>query len=153
MSDPSSDSGLKAQADRKEAPAFTLRDQHGAALKLDRFRGKVLLLNFWATWCGPCGMEVPCFVEFKNKYQSKNFAVVGVAMDDEGWSAVRPFMAAKSINYSVALGDDPLAESFGGIGAIPQTFLIDRNGRIAAEHVGLIRRDQYQKEIEELIRQ
>jgi peroxiredoxin len=138
-------------SDAKAAPDFKLKDSSGATVQLSDYRGKVVLLNFWATWCGPCKMEIPWFVQFEQQYKNKGFAVVGVSMDDDGWNAVKPYIAEKKVNYRVVLGTDSVASLYGGIDALPTTFVIDREGRIQATHVGLINRDEYQKEIEGLL--
>jgi thiol-disulfide isomerase/thioredoxin len=89
------------------APDFSLTDANGFRVKLSDDRGKVVLLNFWATWCGPCKIEIPWFIEFENIYKNRGFAVLGVSMDDDGWRAVKPFLREKAVNYRVVLGDRP----------------------------------------------
>jgi peroxiredoxin len=145
-------SGLMNVKDRRPAPDFILKDSKGAQIKLSDYKGKIVLLNFWATWCGPCKAEIPWFVEFESKYKGLGFAVLGVSMDDDGWKAVRPFLEQAKMNYTVMLGDEATASKFGGIDSLPQTFLIDRQGRIAAEQMGLTRQTTYQEEIVELLR-
>jgi cytochrome c biogenesis protein CcmG/thiol:disulfide interchange protein DsbE len=136
---------------RKAAPDFTLKDAQGAAVKLSDYRGKVVLLNFWATWCGPCKVEMPWFVEFEKTYRDRGFAVLGISMDDDGWKSVKPYIGAQKITYRVVVGDDALSKLYGGIDSLPTTFLIDRNGRIAAMHTGLVGKGDYEKEILDLL--
>ena len=138
-------------ADRKAAANFALADANGAPVKLSDYMGKVVLLNFWATWCGPCKVEIPWFIEFEKTYKDRGFVTLGVSMDDDGWKAVKPFMAQRAINYSVMVANDPVAELFGGIDSLPTTFLIDREGRIASRHFGLVSRRDYEAEILKLI--
>jgi peroxiredoxin len=138
--------------DRKPAPDFTLQDGKGAGIKLSDYKGNVVLLNFWATWCGPCKVEIPWFIEFENKYRGAGFAVLGVAMDDDGWKSVRPYVERTKMNYRVMIGDDVLAQKFDGIDSLPQTLLIDRDGKVAARHVGLTSKSNYEEEIEQLLR-
>lgn len=138
-------------AARKPAPDFTLKDANGAQVKLSDYRGKVVLLNFWATWCGPCKIEIPWFIEFQQQYKDKGFEVLGVAMDDDGWTSVKPYIAERKVNYRILLGDDSVATLFGGIDSLPTTFVIDRSGAIDKVHVGLIGKDDYLKEIQGLL--
>jgi peroxiredoxin len=135
----------------KAAPDFTLKDANGSSVKLSDYRGKVVLLNFWATWCVPCKIEIPWFMEFEQQYKNKGFAVLGVAMDDDDWAAVKPYMAAKKMNYRVVMGSDSVATEYGGIEALPTTFVINQDGRIVASHIGLINKDDYLKEIQGLL--
>ena len=139
--------GLSVAGERKPAPDFILRDANGVALRLSDFKGKVVVLNFWATWCGPCKIEIPWFIEFETIYKNRGFAVLGVSMDDDGWQAVKPFLREKAVNYRVLLGDDPVARAYGSVESLPTTFLIDREGRIAAEHVGLAGKSTYEGQI------
>ena len=120
-------------------------------MKLSSLKGKVVLLDFWATWCGPCKIEIPWFIEFERTYKDKGFAVIGVAMDDEGWSVVKPFIADMAINYRILQGDEATGELYGGIEALPTTFLIGRDGKIAASHVGLTGKDEFEDGIKKLM--
>ena len=142
---------LKQDKDRKTAPDFELKDASGKAVRLSDFRGKVVLLDFWATWCGPCKIEIPWFKEFERQHKDKGFAVIGVSMDEEGWDVVKPYVAHSEINYRVVIGNDALAEKYGGIDALPTTFLIDREGKIAAVHVGLSGKDDFEDGILQLL--
>jgi len=142
-----------AASERKSAPDFTLPDANGAPVKLSDYKGKVVLLNFWATWCGPCKVEIPWFIEFEKTYKDRGFATLGVSMDEDGWKTVKPFLAQKAMNYPVIVGDDRLAQLYGGIDSLPSTFLIDRDGRIASVHLGLVGKRDYEAEILKLIAQ
>ncbi len=126
-------------------------DANGKQVKLSDYRGKVVLLNFWATWCGPCALEIPWFIEFEQQYKSKGFEVVGVSMDDDGWTAVKPYIAEHKLNYRVLLGDDSVTQLYGGVEALPTSFVIDRDGNIASVHVGLAGKDEYVSEIQSLL--
>jgi peroxiredoxin len=137
---------------RAVAADFTLKDANGAAVKLSDYKGKVVLLNFWATWCGPCGIEVPWFTEFEQRYKSQGFAVLGVSMDEDGWSAVRPYVSDHKINYRVLLGNDTIAQLYGGLDSLPTSFVIDKAGRVAfPPHIGLISKNEYVNEIQCLL--
>jgi peroxiredoxin len=142
---------LKAVNERKPTPDFNLKDVTGANVKLSDYKGKVVLLNFWATWCGPCKVEIPWFMDFERTYKDRNFAVVGVSMDEDGWDAVKPYIEEKKMNYRVVLGNDQVSTLFGNVDSLPTTIVIDREGRIASMHVGLVAKATYQKEIEKLL--
>jgi peroxiredoxin len=142
---------LKPESKRNAAPAFTLKDSNGTSVTLADYRGKVVLLNFWATWCGPCKIEIPWFVEFEQQYKDRGFAVLGVAMDEEGWDIVRPYITEKRVNYRVLMGNDQVAQLYGGVESLPTTFLLDREGRIASTHIGLISKGDYKNEIMQLL--
>jgi peroxiredoxin len=133
------------------APDFALPDAEGNEIKLSDLKGKVVLLNFWATWCGPCKIEMPWFVEFQRDYKDKGFAVVAVSLDEEGWAVVKPFAEDLKLNFPVVVGDDELADKFGGIAALPTTFIIDKEGKITAKHTGLVSKSDYKDEIESLL--
>lgn len=145
-------SSAKMHADRKAAPGFTLTDSNGNKVQLADYHGKAVLLNFWATWCGPCQVEIPWFQEFEQQYKSKGFAVLGVSMDEDGWTAVKPYIAEHKLNYRILLGDDSVSQLYGGLDALPTTFMIDRDGKFAfSPHVGLIDKSVYASEIQSLI--
>ena len=142
---------LKSANERKPTPDFALKDATGATVKLSDYKGKVVLLNFWATWCGPCKVEIPWFMDFQKAYKDRDFAVVGVSMDEDGWDAVKPYVEQKKMNYRVVLGNDQVSQLFGNVDSLPTTIVIDREGRIASMHVGLVAKSTYQKEIEKLL--
>jgi peroxiredoxin len=138
--------------DRKPASDFVRDDTAGKSMRLSGLKGKVVLLNFWATWCGGCQVEIPWLIDFQNQYQDRGLAVVGVSMDADGWKSVRPYLKEKNVNYSTVIGNEELAKRY-GVEAMPVTLLIDREGKIAALHVGLVSKSDYQAEIETLLRE
>lgn len=142
---------VKDDKDRKMAPDFELKDASGKIVKLSDFRGKVVLLDFWATWCGPCAIEIPWFVDFQRRFKDRGFEVLGISMDDDGWKAISPYITEKKINYRIVLGDDKTGDQYGGVEALPTTFVIDREGRIASAHVGLTGRKDFEDAIEKLL--
>ena len=143
--------GVKDNSTRKQAPDFALKDIDGHTVHLSDYRGKVVVLDFWATWCGPCKVEIPWFTEFEKNRKDRGFAVLGVAEDEEGWEVVKPFLKEFNVNYRVVIGDDKTNDQYGGIEALPTTYLLDRNGRIAATHVGLTPRKEFEDAIDQLL--
>jgi cytochrome c biogenesis protein CcmG/thiol:disulfide interchange protein DsbE len=143
---------VKPDKDRKPAPDFALKDADGKLVHLSDYKGKVVLLDFWATWCGPCKIEIPWFMDIQRKSKDRGFEVLGVAMDDEGWEVVKPFAVKMGINYRLVVGNDVTAQAYGGVDALPTTFLVDRAGKIAAVHVGLASKKDFQDGIEELLK-
>ncbi|MGA2207446.1 MAG: TlpA disulfide reductase family protein [Terracidiphilus sp.] len=119
----------------RKAPEFTLKDLNGQSLRLASFRGKVVLLNFWATWCAPCQVEMPVFAAWQRQYAPQGFQVIGISMDDEPAPA-RHLVERMKLNYPVAMGNERLGARYGGVLGLPLTFLIDRNGVIRARFQG-----------------
>ena len=142
---------VKPDKDRHAAPDFALKDADGKIVHLSDYKGKVVLLDFWATWCGPCKIEIPWFMEMQRKNKDRGFEVLGVAMDDEGWEVVKPFLATLAVNYRVVIGNDTTASTYGGVDALPTTFLIDRTGKIAAVHIGLTSKKEFEDGVEQLL--
>jgi thiol-disulfide isomerase/thioredoxin len=137
---------------RRAAPPVSLKDRTGATVKLTNYKGKVVLLDFWATWCTGCKLEIPWFMEFENKYAGKGLSAIGVALDDDGWRTVKPYLAEHPITYPVVLGDmDVLEKKFGLPASLPVTILIDRSGRIAATHAGVVDKDKFEIDIRQLL--
>jgi thiol-disulfide isomerase/thioredoxin len=139
-------SAFMKPVDRKMAPDFVLDDASGKPVKLSELRGKVVLLNFWATWCAPCRIEIPWFVEFQKAHESGGLAVLGVSLDEDGWDAVRPYIGEHRIGYRVMMGNDDLAQQYSAA-SLPTTFIIDKSGRIAATHIGLCSKSEYEADI------
>jgi peroxiredoxin len=138
---------------RQAAPDFTLKDADGKTVHLSDYKGKVVLLDFWATSCGPCRIEIPWFTHLEREKKDRGFEVLGVAVNEDGWDDVKPFLARMKVNYRVVMGDDRTAEAYGGIDAIPTTLLIDKQGKIAAIHVGLADPKDFEDGVEALLRE
>ena len=134
-------------AEHPFAPEFSLPDTTGQPLKLSDYRGKVVLLDFWATWCEPCREEIPHFVELQNKWGDRGFQVIGVSMDD-GPEPVRDFYRQFKMNYPVVMGNAKIGELYGGVLGLPIAFVIGRDGRIYSRHIGATELSVLQGEIE-----
>ena len=144
-----------AACDQDAKPAnldFTLQDMNGADVALAAFRGKVILLNFWATWCGPCRIEVPGFVQLQEEYRDQGLVVLGLSVDDPA-SRITAFAAEFKVNYPmlVGLGRDDVQEAYGPILGMPTTFFIKRDGTVCKTHTGLATKDDVEKDIKELL--
>ena len=142
--------GARPGAIGSPAPEFSLQDLSGKPLDLAGYNGKVVLLNFWATWCTPCRGEIPQFVDFQNTYGPQGLQLLGISMDDDP-KPVREFYQQFRMNYPVAIGNATVAESYGGILGLPVTFLIAPDGRIAAKYVGATDMAALQQKIQSLL--
>jgi peroxiredoxin len=150
---------LVPKAERKNAPRFHLASADGKTAQLSDFRGRVVLLNFWATDCGGCVLEIPSFIELQLKYGDKHFTAVGISADipyeqlksaDEAWQKVRPFIAKHQINYPIVMGNDAIIDAY-GFKSYPATYLIDRSGHIAATYVGVVSKEDVDANIAQLL--
>jgi cytochrome c biogenesis protein CcmG/thiol:disulfide interchange protein DsbE len=134
------------------APNFTLPSVEGGSKSLADYRGKVVMLNFWATWCGPCKREIPDFIEMQDAFRDDGFEIVGVSLDQPGEeSNVAQFVRQYGINYDVLHGNGEIAQAYGGVRSIPTTFLLDREGNIVSSKVGLQSKAAWEAEIEKLL--
>ncbi|HLJ47614.1 MAG TPA: TlpA disulfide reductase family protein [Bryobacteraceae bacterium] len=141
---------IKAVPQRSAAPALSLKDASGKTVGLEQYRGKVVLLNFWATWCHGCVLEIPWFMEFDKTYRNQGLAVVGVSMDGDGWKAINPYVAKTRVLYRILLGNDGVAEKY-GVRTMPDSYLIDRQGRLAAIYSGLVDRGNIEANIKTML--
>lgn len=130
------------------APDFALASLDGKTLKLSDFHGKAVLLNFWATWCEPCKIEMPWFVELQKKYGEQGFTVLGVAMDDASPSDIAEFAKKMGVNYPIVIGKEAVGDQYGGIPYLPSTFYIDRDGKVIERVFGLVSRSEIESNIQ-----
>lgn len=136
--------------DPDPAPDFKLKEFAGKELTLEASRGKVVLLNFWATWCGPCREEIPELVVLQNRYKDR-LQIIGLVVDDDDENEIRKVIASEGINYPVALADPETRFSYGGIAALPTVFVINPEGRVVQKHVGLFNPALYETEVRALL--
>jgi len=133
------------------APDFELPSLDGRKIKLSDFRGQAVLLNFWATWCSPCKIEMPWFVDVQKQYGKDGLVVLGVAMDDTESAKIAEFTHELGVNYPVLLGTDKVSDDYGDVRALPTTFYIDRNGMIVAKAVGLLGREEVENDVKKAL--
>lgn len=140
----------RAMAVGELAPDFAQDDLSGQPVSLSRLRGKLVLVNFWATWCAPCREEMPAFSAWQRKYRARGLRIVGISMDDEA-PAVRKFLAGRPVSYPVVIGDSALGERFGGVLGLPLSYLIDAQGRVVARYQGEANLAAVESKIKELL--
>ena len=133
------------------APAWKLKTLEGREVSSTDFKGKVVVVDFWATWCPPCRAEIPGYIELQKKYADKGLVILGLSLDDAGVEVVQKFATAQKINYPILLDASSAAEAFGDIRSIPTTFLIDKDGNIRHKKVGAAKADAYEKIVAELL--
>ncbi len=143
----------KGQLMGNVAPDFELPTLEGKNLKLSDLRGKAVLLNFWATYCGPCKVEMPWFVELQKEYGPQGFQIIGVAMDDASTEEIAKFAKDMGINYPILLGKESVGQSYGGVGVLPTTFFLDRDGKVIAREFGLQSRSVFVDHIKKALSQ
>lgn len=141
---------IRFARDPDPAPDFQLKDLAGKDLSLASVHGKVILLNFWATWCGPCRAEIPSLIELQNRYKDR-LLIIGLVVDDDDPDAVKQVVDSEGINYPVALASDNIRIAYGGIPALPTVFVINSDGRIVQKHVGLFSPALYETEVRALL--
>jgi thiol-disulfide isomerase/thioredoxin len=149
-SDGDSPKAIRLVRDPSPAPPFLLTDLDGQPISTAAYHGKVVLINFWATWCPPCREEIPEMIALANKYKD-NLQIIGVSMDDDPPETVRAFARAHNMNYPIVMGSDKLSEEYGGVDALPTTFVLDTNGRVVQKHMGLYPPEVYDGEIHALL--
>lgn len=137
---------------RGKLDAFTVKDMNGGEVRLSDFKGKAILLNYWATWCGPCRVEIPAFVELFDKYKDQGFVILGVSTDDDP-ETLRGYAKELKMNYPVLVGRDsePLLEAFGPVWGLPTSYFIARDGSVCGKHMGPATKEEFEREIKALL--
>lgn len=143
--------GVTPATSSNRAPEFLLKDVAGHDVRLSDFRGQVIVVNFWATWCQPCRIEIPWFNDISDRYKDKGVVLLGISMDDGGAKDVEPFLKETPIHYRVLIGTEEVAEKYGGIFGIPTTIIIGRDGTIVTKHLGLTDKDEIENGIKRLL--
>jgi peroxiredoxin len=133
------------------APNFVLKTAEGGTIDLQALRGKVVVVNFWATWCGPCRSEMPGMMKVYDRLKGRGVEIVGVSLDRRGWEDVRPYLAKNSVNYPIVVGDEDLAKAYNLPNAIPYTVFIDRQGNIVKNHTGYMAEELFEQEVMKLL--
>lgn len=141
----------QAQDKSVPAPGFSLQTPDGKTVKLSDYKGKVVIIDFWATWCPPCRKGIPDLVSLKNEYGKKGFEIIGISVDRETKDEVVPFMKNQKINYPVVFGNTTVYNQYGGISSIPTSVIIDKKGNIVATHVGLMPKSVYEDYLKKLL--
>jgi cytochrome c biogenesis protein CcmG/thiol:disulfide interchange protein DsbE len=130
-----------------KAPNFSLKTAEGQVVELAKFQGKAVVVNFWATWCGPCRSEIPGMLEVYGKYREKGVEIIGVSLDQGGFKDVTPFVKRFNITYPVVVGNEAVVDAYGGVNSIPTTFFVDRKGNVVKKHVGYMSKEEFEKNI------
>lgn len=143
--------GLAAAQSRQKAPNFSLKTSNGTTVELAKLRDKLVLVNFWATWCGPCRAEIPGFLDVYKTYKDKGLEIVGVSLDEGGWDDVAPFVKKLKIDYPIVIGNEKISRDYGTIQAIPTTFIVGRDGYILERHVGYLSKEDLEKKLKTLL--
>ncbi len=136
----------------KAAPDFVLTTTENKKLKLSDYKGKVVIVDFWATWCAPCRRGIPDLVSLKSEFKNKDLEIIGISVDQENTlSSIKPFIKENKINYPIVYGNMDVVAAYGNIPSIPTSFIVDKEGKIAASYVGLVDKEVYLKQIKKLL--
>jgi cytochrome c biogenesis protein CcmG/thiol:disulfide interchange protein DsbE len=136
---------------QRKAPNVVFTTADGKTYDLNKLTGKVVVVNFWATWCGPCRIEIPDFIEVYKNYKGRGVEIIGVSLDRDEWEKVTPFVKKNNINYPIVMGNGEIARKFSNFNAIPTTFIIDKNGTIVDEHTGILTKAQLEAKLKPLL--
>jgi peroxiredoxin len=136
---------------QSKAPDFTLTTAGNTTMEMKNLLGKVVVVNFWATWCRPCIAEMPGFSEIYDRLHEKGLEIIGVSLDEGGWGKVKPFLAKNSVSYPIVVGNDDLYLAYGGDNGIPTTVFVDRKGNIVDRHVGAMSKEEFEAKVRKLL--
>lgn len=145
--------GVAGNVRGKMAPDFELKTLDGKTVRLSDFRGKAVLINFWATWCGPCKIEMPWFVDLQKQYGPQGLEIVGIAMDDSEDKEIADFVKEMKVNYTILKGKESVGEAYGGVVGLPTTFYVGRDGKIVDQAAGLVSRSEIEQNIKTALSQ
>jgi cytochrome c biogenesis protein CcmG/thiol:disulfide interchange protein DsbE len=148
---PSCSSGTPREDDPNKAPNFVLMTADGRTIELEELKGRVVVLNFWATWCGPCRAEIPGMLEVYEKYRGDGLEIVGISLDRGGWNVVTPFVERMGVDYPVVLGGGAIVQKYGGFQAIPTTFIVNKQGNVVNGHTGYLSKDDLEVMVKNLL--
>jgi len=143
--------GIASGSAQTQAPDFTLQSLDGKTVRLSDFRGKPVVLNFWAMWCGPCKIEMPWFVDFQKQYGPAGVQFLGVAMDDASTKEIAEFAESMKVNYPILIGKESVGDDYGGVQFLPETFYIDRNGKVVDKAFGLKGKGEIEDAIKKIL--
>jgi len=141
----------KKQPDYGNAPKFTLPDVNGNQVALSDFQGKVLIVDFWATWCPGCVAEIPHFIELYDQYKEQGLEIIAISLDEGGADDVKPFLKKKPVNYTMLIGNEDISRQYNTKGILPTTFVIDGTGKIRSKYVGYRKKSIFEKDIKMLL--
>jgi cytochrome c biogenesis protein CcmG/thiol:disulfide interchange protein DsbE len=144
--------GQALSVEKQKAPNFSLKTADGKVIELAKLKGKVVVINFWATWCPPCRAEIPDFIKVYDQYKLKGLEIVGIALDKDGWDAVKSFINKMRINYPIVLGNENITRLYGNIKGIPTTFIIDKNGYIVDRQAGKLSKQALEQILKPLLK-
>ncbi len=150
---PSQASAMEAPPDGRIAPDFSLTSTDGKMIKLSDYRGKVVVVDFWATWCPPCKAEIPDFIKLYSQHKDEGLQMIGISLDEGGLKDVKPFMKEYGINYPIVMGTEEVVSAYGGIRGIPTTFVIDKTGHVRGAFEGYRSASVFTKLIQQLIKE
>lgn len=143
---------LKKESERKNAPAFELKNAAGETVKLSDYKGKIVLIDFWATWCAPCKASMPWINELSEKYKADGVEVLGISMDEEGWNVVKPFIEQMGVKYPIVVGNKRVGYLYGEVDNLPVAFFVDRNQKVAGIHLGAATKKQFESTLQQLLK-